>query len=169
MGWGTLGPEWRQNSVMRIEQISPARADVRDLIRQSDEHLAELYPPESNHLESSDDLTRLNVLMLGVFNDGALIGIGAVKILVDDVAYGEIKRVFVTPEFRGQGISKMIMEELERRLIENQIGISRLETGIAQPEAIGLYKGLGYIERSPFGAYQDDPLSVFMEKIFDVV
>ena len=149
---------------MQIEQISPARADVRGLIRQSDEHLAKLYPPESNHLESSDDLTKLNVLMLGAFSGGALVGIGAVKILVEDVAYGEIKRVFVTLGFRGQGISKLIMAELERRLIENRIGVSRLETGIAQPEAIGLYKGLGYTERSPFGAYQADPLSVFMEK-----
>jgi len=154
---------------MHIEQISPARADVRGLISQSDEQLAELYPPESNHLESTDDLSRLNVLVLGAFNDGALVGIGAVKILVEDVAYGEIKRVFVTPEFRGQGISKLIMAELERRLIENQIGISRLETGIAQPEAIGLYKGLGYFERSPFGAYQLDPLSVFMEKVLSVL
>ena len=154
---------------MQIEQISPARADVRELIRQSDEHLAKLYPPESNHLESSDDLTRLNVLMLGAFIDNTLIGIGAVKILVDDVAYGEIKRVFVTLEFRGQGISKLIMVELERRLTENQIGISRLETGVAQPEAIGLYKGLGYVERSPFGDYQLDPLSVFMEKDLSIL
>jgi len=164
-----MEPERGRDSIMHIEQVSPARADVRDLIRLSDEHLAKLYPPESNHLESSDDLSRLNVLMLGAFNDGTLVGIGAVKILVEDVAYGEIKRVFVTPEFRGQGISKLIMAELERRLTENQIGISRLETGIAQPEAIGLYKGLGYVERSPFGAYQPDPLSMFMEKKISVL
>jgi putative acetyltransferase len=40
----------------------------------------------------------------------------------------------------------------------------RLETGVRQPEALGLYRKLGYRERGPFGAYKPDPLSVFMEK-----
>ncbi len=83
---------------MIIEQISPARADVGDLIRQSDAYLNKLYPVESNHLESSEGLTKLNVLMLGAFSDNALVAIGAAKILIEDVPYGEIKRVFVTPQ-----------------------------------------------------------------------
>ena len=40
----------------------------------------------------------------------------------------------------------------------------RLETGIRQPEAIGLYRSAGYAEIGPFGAYRPDPLSLFMEK-----
>jgi putative acetyltransferase len=40
----------------------------------------------------------------------------------------------------------------------------RLETGIHQPEALGLYRSAGYREREPFGDYARDPLSVFMEK-----
>ena len=44
----------------------------------------------------------------------------------------------------------------------------RLETGIYQPAAIGLYKKFGYRKREQFGQYLDDPddsMSVFMEKI----
>jgi putative acetyltransferase len=41
---------------------------------------------------------------------------------------------------------------------------ARLETGISQPEALGLYRALGYADRAPFGDYKLDPLSVFMEK-----
>ena len=44
----------------------------------------------------------------------------------------------------------------------------RLETGVLQPEALGLYRKLGYRERGPFGAYAADPLSVFMEKMTSV-
>ena len=40
----------------------------------------------------------------------------------------------------------------------------RLETGIYQPEALGLYRSAGYVEREAFGDYVPDPLSVFMEK-----
>ena len=39
-----------------------------------------------------------------------------------------------------------------------------LETGIHQPEAIGLYEGFGFERCGPFGEYGPDPLSVFMEK-----
>lgn len=39
-----------------------------------------------------------------------------------------------------------------------------LETGISQPEALGLYERSGYARRGPFGAYAEDPLSVFMHK-----
>ena len=40
----------------------------------------------------------------------------------------------------------------------------RLETGVRQPEALGLYETAGYQRRGPFGAYAEDPLCVFMEK-----
>jgi putative acetyltransferase len=36
--------------------------------------------------------------------------------------------------------------------------------GVSQPEALGLYRKLGYAERGPFGRYKSDPLSVFLEK-----
>jgi putative acetyltransferase len=39
-----------------------------------------------------------------------------------------------------------------------------LETGIKQPEAIGLYRACGYQDCPPFGDYEGDPLSLFMTK-----
>ena len=82
--------------------------------------------------------------------------------------YGEIKRVFLLPEFRGHGLSKTLMIALESHLVDQGIRFSRLETGIHQPEALGLYRRLGYIERDVYGDYQPDPLSVFMEKDLDL-
>jgi hypothetical protein len=39
-----------------------------------------------------------------------------------------------------------------------------LETGIYQKEAIGLYEQAGFQRIPPFGAYKEDPLSLFFEK-----
>jgi putative acetyltransferase len=70
----------------------------------------------------------------------------------------------VLEAYRGRGVSKQLMQALETHLREQQIPLARLETGISQPEALGLYEKLGYQYRSPFSSYQLDPLSVFMEK-----
>jgi putative acetyltransferase len=56
------------------------------------------------------------------------------------------------------------MEALEREAASLGVTLMQLETGIKQPEAIALYRKFGYAERGPFGNYQPDPLSLFMEK-----
>jgi putative acetyltransferase len=149
---------------MDIQLISPADPAARRLIAASDTYMQALYPSESNHLESVEALMAPNVAFFGCHIGAVLVACGAAKILRDDGNYGEIKRVFVTPTSRGKGISIAIMQRLETHLLANGIDTSRLETGIHQPEALGLYEKLGYVYRSPFGNYQLDPLSVFMEK-----
>lgn len=152
---------------MKIEKLDPASDAAGRLIALSDVYMAALYPAESNHLESVTALAQDNVMFLGCHIDGQLAACGAVKILFDvdaQLNYGEIKRVFVTDEFRGKGLSKLIMRALEDHLLAHDIRIARLETGIRQPEAISLYFRLGYAERAAFGDYEEDPLSIFMEK-----
>jgi putative acetyltransferase len=153
---------------MRIEPTDPESDGARALLALSDAYMTTLYPAESNHLESASALKAPNVLFLGCFLQDQLVGCGAVKILSDDGRYGELKRVFVLESHRGKGYSKAIMEKLEGHLKNSGIALARLETGISQPEALGLYKRLGYVERAPFGAYSEDPLSLFMEKRLDV-
>jgi putative acetyltransferase len=153
---------------MRIEPTDPESDGARALIALSDAYMTTLYPAESNHLESASALKAPNVLFLGCFLQDQLVGCGAVKILSNDGRYGELKRVFVLESHRGKGYSKAIMEKLEGHLKSSGIALARLETGISQPEALGLYKRLGYVERAPFGAYVEDPLSIFMEKRLDI-
>ena len=78
--------------------------------------------------------------------------------------YGEIKRLYVPAKHRGKSIAQTIVKELENRLRKQSVFTARLETGVHQHAAIGLYKKLGYAEIPPFGDYTEDPLSVFMEK-----
>ena len=152
---------------MRIERLNPDDTEVRALIEASDNFYLDLYPAESNHLESADDLKQPNVLFVGARVDGRLAASGAAKIMRDDGVYAEIKRVFVLPTFRGRGLSRQIMNWIEAELSNRGVSLFRLETGIKQPEALGLYAALGYAERGPFGRYRPDPLSVFMEKFID--
>lgn len=147
-----------------IENLDPDSPEVRALIAASDAYYVDLYPAESNHLESSEDLKKANVILLGCRIDGELVASAAAKILQDEVEYAEIKRLFVLDRHRGKGLSNAIMRHLEAELQNRGISLFRLETGIKQPEALGLYRKLGYRERGPFGPYVADPFSVFMEK-----
>lgn len=155
--------------VWLMRPSSPRPVDARSagmqrLLAMSDALMQSLYPAGSNHLESSEALAAPNVRVLGIRERGELIACGAVKLLDDDGRYGEVKRVFVHPAHRGRGHARRMMEALEATLRREGVPVARLETGVAQPEALALYRALGYAERAPFGAYAADPLSVFMEK-----
>jgi len=149
---------------MDIEYLDPDTPEAQALLAVSDAYYVDLYPAESNHLESSDDLQKPNVLFVGCRIDGELVASGAAKIMQDEDSYAEIKRVFVVDEHRGKGLSSKLMRFLETELQGRGVSLFRLETGIKQPEALGLYRKLGYLERGPFGSYKADPYSVFMEK-----
>ena len=56
------------------------------------------------------------------------------------------------------------MAEIEHLILARGINMVRLETGVLQKAAIGLYESLGYYYIQPFGSYLHDPLSLFMEK-----
>ena len=144
-----------------IRQVDPMQVEVIELIYQLDEYQESMYPPKSNHLDSIDELSKTNVNFLAAYADSEICGIGAVRALND---YGEIKRLYVPEKYRGKGIAKEIVKELESYLVKKSIFTARLETGIHQHEAIDLYKRLGYSVIAPFGDYTQDPLSVFMEK-----
>lgn len=147
-----------------VAPLNPYLPEACHLLDLSDAYMGALYPAESNHLEGPAALALPNVHFIGARHDGQLVACGAVKIMDDDGRYGEIKRVFIVEAFRGKGLSKLIMQRLELHLRAQGVGVARLETGIHQPEALGLYEKLGYAYRPPFGRYQPDPLSVFMEK-----
>ena len=72
--------------------------------------------------------------------------------------------MFVVPEARGLKLGSSILAALEAVAKTEDVRVLRLETGVRQPEALALYRRHGYMERGPFGAYQQDPLSTFFEK-----
>ena len=81
---------------------------------------------------------------------GQPVGCGAVKFTKKRVA--ELKRMWVCPTLRGLGIGRRIMNELERLAAEANVHLIRLETNRTLKEAIGLYRGAGYVEVEAFNA-----------------
>ena len=95
--------------------------------------------------------------------EGQPVGCGAIRPL--EPAVGEVKRMFVVPEARGRGISRLLLHEIESVALEMGHRRLRLETGIKQPEAIALYESAGYQRAACYGYYIDDPRSVCFEKV----
>ena len=136
-------------------------SEVHHLMEASTILLQSLYPEESNHLVDPDDLSEPGNLLLGAEDLDTLIGCVG---YVDKGSYAEVKRLFVSQEFRRQGVARVLMAELESRAFDAGYTVLRLESGTHQPESVALYESLGYRIRTPFGGYIDDPLSIFMEK-----
>ena len=72
--------------------------------------------------------------------------------------------MYIRPQFRGLGFAKLMLDHLAEYARNHGIAILRLETGIAQQEAIALYERSGFRSIPPFGEYKPDPLSRFYEK-----
>jgi putative acetyltransferase len=143
---------------------SPRAPEALALLRQSDAYFAALYPAESNHLLDVDELDRPEVSFLLARRGGQALGCGAL-LLGPGEGEGELKRLFVVPEARGLGVGREVLLALEALARGGGVRVLRVETGVAQPESLGLYRDHGYAERGPFGGYGPDPLSVFMERI----
>jgi putative acetyltransferase len=148
------------NAVIQIE--SPRADGVAKLIAALDGYLSALYPPSSNHFLDLQQLAQPDVRLFVARRNGAPLACGALR--VDREGYGEVKRMYVAPSARGQGLGRAILETLEAHAVREGLALMRLETGIHQAEAIALYRASGYVDCAPFGEYQPDPLSRFMEK-----
>jgi putative acetyltransferase len=147
---------------LRVE--SPRQPDVVRLIEALDVYQSGLYPAESNHFLDLDALAGPDMRFFVARQAGQAVGCGAIRI--DPAGYGEVKRMFVSTEARGLKLGRRILDRIEEEARREGLACLRLETGIHQPEALGLYRSAGYVERDAFGDYSPDPLSVFMEKRF---
>ena len=145
-----------------IEPEDPRQADVRRIIAESGAYLQALYPSESNHVVDVDALAASDAVFLAARRNGELLGSIAFRIIAP--GHAEIKRMFVRVEARGVGLGRRLLQALEDAARRQNIDRISLETGIRQPEAIGLYRASGYQDCPPFGTYQHDPLSLFMTK-----
>jgi len=149
-------------STVTIVAARPDSHEAMELLGELDAALHEYpYPPESRHAFSVEKLIRESVAFFLAFYGDQLAACGGVKLLAD---YGEVKRMYVRPAFRRKGLGKAILNHLAEHARTNGINTLRLETGIYQLEAIGLYDGWGFQRRGPFGDYKNDPNTIYFEK-----
>ncbi len=96
------------------------------------------------------------------FVDGRPVACGALQPVGGGV--GELKRMYVRPPFRGQGLSRLILAALEERALQLGFHTLRLETGQGLAPALGLYEGAGYKPIPHYGEYVGTATTVCFEK-----
>jgi GNAT superfamily N-acetyltransferase len=145
-----------------ITQERPDNAEATALIAELEAELAHFYPRESRHGYSVEKLIAQGVAFFVLRDGDVAAGCGGIQLYGAD--YGELKRMYVRPQYRGLGFGKLLVDHLAEHAHVSGIRLLRLETGIHQIAAIKLYERAGFHRAPPFGAYIDDPLSVFFEK-----
>src|SRR6476661_2011837 len=125
-----------------IDEERPDSRDAKALILELDTHLEQLYPSESRHGYSVEKLLRQNVAFFVVRRDGAPAACGGIELVGRE--YGEVKRMYVRPAYRGLGLGRLVLDRLGEHARAQGITLLRLETGIHQRAAIRLYEGAGF-------------------------
>lgn len=147
---------------MQTAVESPNQADVIALIAELDAYQDTLYPAEARYALDLASLCQPNVRFVVAREAcGTAVGCGAV-VLCD--GFAEIKRMYVSPQMRGQGVARSIIQALEASASRAGYRVLMLETGPYQSAALAFYAQQGYVRCGPFGSYPEHPLSVFMTK-----
>ena len=149
---------------MNTVRTNGQNSDFVALCAALDDELNEIIGAE----KQSSTYDRYNLLgdirdAVVVYIDAVPVAGGAFKLYEDGVA--EIKRVFVKRAYRGRGLSKTVMHELETMAAEAGYRRLVLETGRLLAAAQGLYASLGYTVIDNYGPYVNMAESVCMEKI----
>jgi putative acetyltransferase len=132
------------------------------LIAQLDAYQDTLYPAEARYALDLTSLQQHNVLF-AVARDahGVAVGCGAVVLGGQG---GELKRMFVQPAHRAQGVAAQVLATLQAHAAQRGCRLLQLETGPYQSEALAFYRKHGFEVCGAFGDYPEHPLSVFMRK-----
>lgn len=94
--------------------------------------------------------------------DGDAVGMGGWRLGGPAAGDAEIKRMYVRPGRRRGGLARQILAELERTAALAGVKRLVLETGTAQPEAIALYRSVGFADIPAFGHYACSPDAVHL-------
>jgi putative acetyltransferase len=157
---GRRGAEFLMH--IKIDDLSGP--EVYELLQEHLRSVALHSPPESVHALDIEGLRRPEITFWSVWEDGELLGCGALKEL--DSRHGEIKSMRTSSRHLRKGVAsnllRHILEEAKRR------GYSRLSLETGSMEAFEparqLYANFGFTYCEPFADYVEDPYSVFMTK-----
>ena len=163
--WGRRGgicfPAASRRVIVREE--SPLQAEVAALLRESDAVAALLYPGEYRRPLNLGTLSAPGIrLFVARGEDGAAAGCCALFEGGDGTA--ELKRMIVGAAHRGRGAGAALLRGVEEAAPRLGLRLIRLEVGIRNIGAQGLYRRMGYRDRGPFAPYEASPLSLFLEK-----
>ena len=148
--------------MFKIKRTNSNHPDFIALVKHLDAYLAEMDGDEHAFYDQFNNIDSLKYVVLA-YQDDQAIGCGAIKEY--DYQTMEVKRMYTSPNSRGKGIATMVLKELELWASELSYNKCILETGLRQPEAIGLYQKNGYNRIANYGQYAEMENSVCFEKM----
>jgi putative acetyltransferase len=147
---------------MTSETITVARAEFsaevsRTLVASLNAELTGVYPePGANHFQlDPEEVAQDRGVFLVAYRDGTPVGCGALRLLDPDTA--EVKRMYVSPHARGQGLGRRLLAALEAEARALGVGRLVLETGVRQTAALALYRAANFQPIPLFGEYRLSP------------
>jgi GNAT superfamily N-acetyltransferase len=126
---------------IHVAAENPSGPTASQLIRRLSEELASRYGDDGAGDFQPSDMQVAGGVFVVAWLDGRPVGCGALRPLERGV--GEVKRMFVEKDARRRGVARKILEKLESIAVRSGYKALRLETGVRQPEAIGLYESAG--------------------------
>ena len=146
---------------MIVERGDPRDPQATALLQESHALMESLFSPEDNHYLSIDALCVPDVHFFVARDGETVLGCGALK---EKSGYGEIKSMFTAEQGRGKGVASAILTQIEAEARDLKLTMLMLETGDALHAAHRLYQRHGFIICGPFGDYEENASSLFMEK-----
>ena len=147
--------------MLRIEKTGAENPDFIQLVKQLDADLAERDGKEHLFYDQYNRIDGIKYVVVTYEMENP-VGCGAIKAYGPDTM--EIKRMFVVPQSRRQGVAGNILSALENWAATLSFERCILETGKNQPEAIALYLKSGYNVISNYGQYANVENSICFEK-----
>ncbi|WP_240415609.1 GNAT family N-acetyltransferase [Paenibacillus periandrae] len=138
-----------------------------EIIALISEHVQSMFehsPPESVHVLNLDGLKAPEITLWSAWEQGNLLGCGALKELERD--HGEIKSMRTSTQHLRKGIASQMLAYIIEEAKQRGYRRLSLETGSMEAfePARKLYEQFGFEYGSPFADYTEDPNSVFMTK-----
>ena len=152
-------------------EIKPDDLFNERVIALLEEHIDDMYrisPPESVHTLDLNSLRGGDISFWVMWQNEEPVGCIALQEHAE--TWAEIKSMRSVTKFRGQGIGRQLLEYILNVAKQRNYQCLRLETGCEDffEPAREIYRRYGFVERTPFADYADDPNSVFMEKLLEV-
>ena len=134
---------------VRFEAADPESPPARDLIEAMIAEMQDLYGIEGHigvPLELSELAPPHGVYLVGRTGDPDKTPVagGGLRTIGPGPGLGEIKRMYVVPDWRGRGIGEQLLSALEAAAVGLGMSRVRLDTGSRQSSALHLYRKSGY-------------------------
>jgi GNAT superfamily N-acetyltransferase len=129
-----LSWEYLQWANARVDKEYGVRADIQSMLDQDLRELGKFLPPYGRLLLAECD--------------GQVVGLACMKRIREEI--GEIKRMYVRPEYRRRGIGRALLEALTAEARAIGYLRMRLDSTRFMAEAHSLYRSVGFQEIEPY-------------------